>query len=110
MPRMVANSRPPTSPIEGSSPHGGATSAAQASAATSDEMATLAPNDDDVKGAASERYQSTDTLEMARARKTSPSAAKSCPRLPSTRGNNSASADQPTSANTLRTMKEGTFK
>ena len=42
----------------------GASSAAQASAATSDEMATLAPNDDEVNGASSDKYQSIDTLEM----------------------------------------------
>ena len=37
-------------------------SAVKASAPTSEEMATLAPNDDDVNGASSDKYQSIETL------------------------------------------------
>lgn len=52
------------SPIAASSSGIGASSAVKASALTSEVTATLAPNDDDVNGASSDKYQSMETNEM----------------------------------------------
>src|SRR5579862_8427536 len=98
MPRIVASNKEPMSPTAGSSCGAGATTAVQASAATSAVTATLAPNDDEVNGASRERNQSIETLLMTTAWKTRPSAASSCPRHWSYRGSRTASADQPVSA------------
>src|ERR1700728_2361840 len=110
MPRTVASSKPPTSPMAGSSAGAGASTAAQANAAIKEEIATLAPNDDDVNGAANERYQSIETLLMTRAWKTRPRPAINWPRRSALLGSRSANADQPISASAERTMKDGTFR
>src|SRR5579872_800356 len=109
MPRTAASNNPPISPMAGSSPREGS-SVVNARAPTSDDIATLAPNDEDVNGASSDRYQSIDTLEMIKAWKARPSAASNRPDLPPTRGTSSASADHPSSAMIVRTTNNGMFK